>query len=204
MMSVEEYALDVDRKVEEIIRRAQELGIDVTSADDMLDDEAITILDNNLDDISEEEALEDRIEEIIEDKALDADNTIKKEKLGNKKNKTNSNNFNKKEFANKKKAMYKNKEKLVSNDITTDNRVIIYKDGMTIGDLARVLGVNASELIKKLFSLGLLCTINSPIDYDNAELLVVDYKKELKRESSADVANFEEFEINDRDQDRQL
>lgn len=52
---------------------------------------------------------------------------------------------------------------------------------MSIGDLAKELGVSAAEIVKKLFSQGLMVTINTPISYENAEILVLDYNKELKK-----------------------
>ena len=57
MMSVLEYAEDVNKSVDEILKKCKELNIDVHTEEDMLDDEAITILDNNLD-ASEEEIID--------------------------------------------------------------------------------------------------------------------------------------------------
>ena len=198
MMSVEEYALDVNKTVEEILKYCEQLGIKVSSKDDMLDDEAITELDSEIaNNISEEELedeLEDRVEEIILEENINVDNTIKKQKL-NKKKDININK--KKEFANKKKQMYKNKEKLISNTPNKNDNVVLYKEGMTIGELAKAIGIMPSELIKKLFVQGIMVTINNSISYENAEILVLDYNKELKREETADVTNFEEYEIID-------
>lgn len=207
MMSVLEYAQDVNRTVEEILKKCKELGIDVKEEDDMLDEEGITLLDNEIDSISEveeEEALEDLVEEIIEQEEIEVDNAVKKQKL--KKNNSQSSNkssVNKKELAKKKKQMYKHKEKLQSNTPNVSDNVILYHENMTIGDLAKSLNVNSSELIKKLFTLGVMCTINQPLSFENAELLVVDYDKELRREETADVTNFEEFEIHDAVEDLQ-
>ena len=97
--------------------------------------------------------------------------------------------------------MYKNKEKLMSNDSGALENVVVYKEGMTIGDLATSLGVGSSELIKKLFGLGIMATINNSISFENAEILVLDYNKELKNEGATDVTNFEEFEIIDKEED---
>ena len=119
----------------------------------------------------------------------------KKEPAKEEKNKE----INKKDLAKEKKAMYKNKEKLKSN--TQDKNIIVYKDNMTIGSLAEALEVKASEIIKKLFSLGLMVNINSPITYDNAELLVSDYNKTLKKEKDADISNFENYEVVDNEND---
>ena len=48
MMSVLEYAEDVNRTVESILSKCKELNIDISSADDLLDEEAIILLDNSL------------------------------------------------------------------------------------------------------------------------------------------------------------
>jgi hypothetical protein len=49
MMSVLEYALDVDKTVEEILKKCQMLNIDASSEDDMLDEDAITELEQGKD-----------------------------------------------------------------------------------------------------------------------------------------------------------
>ncbi len=207
MMSVLEYAQDVNKTVEEILKKCKELGISVSTEEDMLDDEAITILDSAIDVTpeDEEEALEDLVEEIIEQEEIEVDNTVKKQKLKKNNNQptqvSKNPGMSKKELAKKKKQMYKNKEKLQSNAPSALENVVLYSENMTIGELAKALDVAASELIKKLFTLGIMCNINHSLSYENAEILVLDYGKELKREQTADVTNFEEFEIYDREED---
>ena len=197
MMSVKEYAEDINREVSEVLNKCFELDIDVKNEDDMLDDEAITMLDNSFDEISEE--LED--EEIEEEVALE-ESSMKTVKADKKKpaklpKKVDS----KKSLAQKKKAMYKSKEKLQSNAPVRNENVVLYKENMTIAELAEAMGVAASEIIKKLFSLGLMVNINSVISFENAEIIVLDYGKELKKEETANVANFEEFEVVDKEED---
>ncbi len=199
MMSVREYAEDINRDVKLVLEKCFELDIDVKNEDDMLDEEAITMLDNSFDEISEE--MED--EEIAEEVALE-ESSMKNTKSNQNKKKTiksNKKNDNKKSLAQKKKAMYKSKEKLQSNTPTHNENVVLYKENMTISELAKALGVSASEIIKKLFSLGLMVNINSSISFENAEIIVLDYGKELKREETANVANFEEFEVTDKEED---
>ena len=201
MMSVLEYAQDVNKTVTEILNMCKKLNIPVTSEDDMLDEEAITELDNSLVADEEEELLYE--EELIVNESKKNEN----EPSGTKQMKqvqaqnTNKIKVNKKELAKKKKEMYKSKEKLISNGPVVNENVVIYKDGMTIGDLAKTLSVQPSELIKKLFMLGTLATVNNKIDFDNAELLVSEYGKELQREQIIDETKFEEFTINDKEED---
>ena len=47
MMSVLEYAEDVNRKVGDILNKCKELGINVNSNDDMLSEDDIVLLDNS-------------------------------------------------------------------------------------------------------------------------------------------------------------
>ena len=187
MMSVFEYASDVNKTVEAILKKCKELGINVNTKDDMLSEDDIIELDNLLDEIEETEELEEEERLVVESQ----------EKVKKSKKKPEIKNNNKKDFANKKKEMYKNKEKLISNNPLSDDKIVIYKENMTISDLAKSLNVPASELIKKLFALGILATLNSHLSFEQAEILVVDYNKELKTEETTDVNNFETFEIVD-------
>ncbi len=188
MMSILEYAEDVNRTVEYILEKCAELGIDANSEDDLLDEDAIVLLDNNLE-------TDEEIEEAYEEKIVKQKTPVKKIKKEKKEEKKEDKNA----LAQKKKEMYKNKGKLQSN--TINDNVVLYKENMTIGDLANALNVPSSELIKKLFSLGLMVNINSPISFENAEILISYYNKELKREESADLTNFEEYEIIDDEKD---
>lgn len=199
MMSVFEYAMDVNKTVEEILLKCKELNIDVSNEDDELDEYAITELDNvigqdNDSDLDEELEIEDEMIEKEKNKIEELVNKDKAKKNTNKKG-------TKKDLARKKKEMYKSKEKLISNAPVENKNIIIYKEGMTIGALAKELGVSAAELIKKLFGLGILATINNVIDFDNASLLVLDYQKELVKDQPKDEAKFEDFEIIDDDAD---
>ena len=198
MMSVKEYAEDINRDVNLVLEKCALLDIDVKNEDDLLDEEAIIMLDNSFDEISEELSDEEIAEEVaLEESSRDTkDSQSKKKKIKNVKK-----NDGKKSLAQKKKAMYKSKEKLQSNAPTHDENVILYKENMTISQLASAMGVAASEIIKKLFSLGLMVNINSAISFENAEIIVLDYGKELKREETANVANFEEFEVKDKEED---
>jgi len=201
MMSVSEYASDINKTVQEILKKCRELGISVNDEGDLLDDEAIIMLDSSFADSTDEEELDDIVEEIIENKQIDVDNTVSKQKL---KKKSEIVKNTKKDFAVQKKEMYKNKEKLMSNKNKEDEKIVLYKENMTIGDLAANLGVNGAEIIKKLFNLGVMATVNQSISFENAEILVLEYGKELKREETRDLTNFENYEIIDNEEDLQV
>ena len=198
MMSVLEYAQDVNKSVNEILKECRELGINVNVEDDLLSEDDIIELDSFVDNIVDDEAVEELVND-IKIKETDLDNSIPVQKLKKKATQT-SQKVNKKELANKKKEMYKNKEKLKSNDNKNEN-VVLYTENMTVSDLANRLGVASVELVKKLFSLGIMATANNSIDFDNASILVLEYNKELKKEETADVTNFENFEVIDSEEE---
>ena len=202
MMSVLEYAEDINKTVSEVLKQCRNLNIKVSNEDDMLDDEAITELDgvfandnDNLDDSLEE------LEVVVDNKVINNDEIQTKQKLKKKvdpKKQGNTAKENaKKDFANKKKEMYKNKEKLTSNKSNLDKNVVLYRENMTVSEIADEIGVSGAEIVKKLFSLGIMATLNNSISYENAEILVLDYGKELKSAEKANVANFEQLEIVD-------
>lgn len=196
MMSVKEYAIDVSLSTKIILDLCKKLEIKVESEDDMLDDEAIIMLDNEIEnnDFTEEEE-EDNYEE-------ETSNVKPEIKKSNKKNNKSSNkpSLNKKnEFMKKRKEMYKHKDKLKTNSVVIGDDVILYKDGMTVSDLATSLGVGVGEIIKKLMALGMMMNLNAIIDYDTSEIIVNDYKKVLKKEETTNESNFEELEIIDDD-----
>ena len=200
MMSVEEYALDVNKSVEEILKKCAELNIDAKEKDDFLDYDAIDELDRILNDVEADEEIEEIVEDIAYKEKIDMDNSIAKQKLKKKAPIINQIKVNKKDLANKKKEMYKNKEKLKSNEEISDN-IVLYTEGMNVAELAKRLNIPAAEIVKKLFMLGVMSTVNNKITYENAEIIVSDYNKELKKEESVDVSNFEEYEVIDNKED---
>lgn len=195
MMSVLEYAQDINKKTAEVLKKCEQLGYSV-SLEDMLDEEQIIELDNAF--ANDDDEIED-IEVVVDNKKVITDNIIVKQKL---KKKADIKPAIKKDIVNKKKEMYKNKEKLISNTANVvDENVIYYKENTTVNDLAKILDVSASELLKKLFALGILANINNSIAFEQAELLAIDYGKELKKEVRIDEVKFEEIKITDKEED---
>ena len=212
MMTVLEYANDVDRSIDEIFKICQKMNIKVSKEDDMLSDDDIIILDNELENTEttdeeivalenfDEQEFEDSYEEELEEVKVVA--TVKKKKKNpkkenNKNNKSNKNN----EFKLQKKEMYKHKEKLQSNINTLDDSIVLYTEGMSVAEFANVLGKNVAEIIKKLMGLGKIMNLNVAIDFETAEILALEYNKTLKRDTTRDESNFEELEIIDDEKD---
>jgi len=56
---------------------------------------------------------------------------------------------------------------------------------LTIKDLSAATGVKASDIIKKLFLQGVMATVNSPIEVEQAEEVMIDWEIELEVEQRA-------------------
>lgn len=210
MMSVLEYANDMNKDVKEIIEMCKKLGIAISNENDMLDDDAIVELDNAFQNEELEDktdALAEQDEEIIKkleeddyydevvDTLIDKKDTIYSSEPAPLKKKKNKNK--QKDIKDAKKAMYKNKEKLVSNNDEKDKDVISYKEGMNVKDFAEELSISVSEVLKKLMSLGIIANMNATLSFDDASVLALEFNKTLKRQEAMDISNFEKFEVTD-------
>lgn len=184
MMSVREYADDMGRAVDEILSYCDEIGINVFGADDELSESEIIELDNRIAMEVDEELIEKLVE--TQDIVEEEDKNIKKKVKGT--------------FKERKKAIYKNREKLTDHTNQSDN-ILLYKENMTVRDLSDAVGVPAAEIIKCLFNLGIIANVNSNLDFETVEIIAVDYNKELKKEETMDICNFEEFEFIDNPED---
>ena len=212
-MNIEDYALDVGKTVEEIEALCDKIGINYKDESTVLDETDIILLDNEIQDQEDyvegdiedlesrlyEEEVYDKAEELAMNTKIDLDNSTSFEKVKPKSQKKNDNK--KSEFFKERKKIYKHREKLQKNEAVQDDNVILYKDGMTVSELATMLNVAAVELVKKLMGLGVMANVNQSIDFETAEVLVADYNKTLKKEETADISNFENFEIEDREED---
>ena len=212
-MNIEDYALDVGKTVEEIKALCDKIGINYKDESTVLDETDIILLDNEIQDQEDyvegdiedlesrlyEEEVYDKAEELAMNTKIDLDNSTSFEKVKPKSQKKNDNK--KSDFFKERKKIYKHREKLQKNEAVQDDNVILYKDGMTVSELATMLDVAAVELVKKLMGLGVMANINQSIDFETAEVLVADYNKILKKEETADISNFENFEIEDKEED---
>jgi translation initiation factor IF-2 len=59
-------------------------------------------------------------------------------------------------------------------------RVIKISEVITVGDLARDMGVKAGEVIKKLMGLGMMATINQVLDADTATLIASEFDHQVE------------------------
>lgn len=207
MMSVKEYAEDTGSNVAQILKKCQELGINVKSGDDDLSEDDIVMLDNATNLISTDEETtyedEDELDEAVED-IMESNNLEKKYKEESTKPKKiakphQENNIKKTDYLKSRKEMYKNKEKLQNNE--ENDSIVLYHDGMTVKELSEGLDCSPAALITKLMANGVMVNMTMPVSFEAAEIVALDYGKTLKKDTTQDISNFEEYEIIDKEED---
>ena len=200
-MNIKDYAKDVNLSVAEVLRKCSELGIKADGNSTLSDDDIIMI-DNTINLISTDKETtyeeEDQIDDVVE-KVLQSENIVKKDMVANSKQKLKKKDSSNADFKNLKKQMYKSKSKLMSN-VKEDN-IVLYEEGMSVKAFADALGVSLNDIIKKLMSLGLMLSMNEVIDFENAEIVALDYNKTLKKKESQDIADFDHYEVIDDEKD---
>ena len=81
--------------------------------------------------------------------------------------------------------------------------VISYEEGITVGELAEKLGQTPANVIKVLFLLGTMVTINSSLNDEQVELICLEYGCECEKHVPVDEVNFENIEVVDDEADLQ-
>lgn len=74
-------------------------------------------------------------------------------------------------------------------------KIIKVKGEITLGDFAERLKVNSAEIIKKLFLKGQMLTINSPLPFELAEELAMDYDALVEKEEEVELEFGEKFDL---------
>lgn len=97
-----------------------------------------------------------------------------------------------------------NNKKRVKNGVENNSRqpvekvtAITYQEGITVNELAEKLHCSSSEVIKVLFMLGKMVTINSPLDDEAVELVCLDMEVEATKEVPEEIDDLADNEKDD-------
>lgn len=74
---------------------------------------------------------------------------------------------------------------------------IAYEEGITVSELAEKLNKNSSDIIKLLFMLGKMVTINTNLDDETIQLICMEYNVEVTKEEAVDEDSLEDIELDD-------
>ena len=71
--------------------------------------------------------------------------------------------------------------------------VLVYTDGMTVAELAKKIKREPAEIIKKLFLLGVMTTLNQGLSKDAIELLAADYGMDAEEKIEKDISDLDVY-----------
>lgn len=80
-------------------------------------------------------------------------------------------------------------------------KILYYRDGMTVASIADGLKMSIGEVVKKLVMLGYMVSASEPVEKDVAELIAEDAGYVLKDEIITDITKFEEMNFEDNPED---
>ena len=92
----------------------------------------------------------------------------------------------------------------VTQPIKAAKRKIRIEEAITVADMARQMGLKASEIIKVLFNLGVMATINKALDIDTAGIVASEFGYEVEKTGFAEEEYLEELRIPDKPEQLKL
>ena len=96
-----------------------------------------------------------------------------------------------------------NRKANVPQEKQVGEKILYYKNGMTVAAVADGLGLSIGEVVKKLVMLGFMVSASDIVEKDVAELVAEDAGFELKDEIITDITKFEEMDFEDNPEDLQ-
>ena len=131
----------------------------------------------------------ERYENIAPANDRNSDNVVRKQKLNQK-----SKQYRKQGMRSHKHESEAERLKRIAAERAKKQIKITVPEEITVGELAALLKMTAAEVIKKLFALGMMATVNEVIDYDTAEIVATELGAKVEKEV---VVTIEERIIDD-------
>lgn len=199
MMSILEYANDMNLSKKDVMKLCEDLGIVFQDENTVLTEDDIIMLDNMVDtedsDVQTDDVVEtdeEYEEPVKENKAFYNEPKVEKKYYAKEEKED------KDAYFKKRKKAYKNKEKLQSN---VDQEGLVFKEGMSVQEFGNLIGKTPVDILQKTLELGSVININSALSYDVASLIASEFGFSIVQEKKVDISDFENLEIIDKEED---
>ncbi|WP_239738084.1 translation initiation factor IF-2 [Mammaliicoccus sp. H-M32] len=182
-----EYAKEINLKSKDIIDELKKNNIEVSNHMQALEENDIKILDK---------AFKKQETAKKEQPTTHANTSKTNNKPNNNKpnNNQQKNNKNKKQNNKKQNNQQQQQQQQEPKEVVQESpSLITYEEGITVGELADKINKDASEIIKKLFLLGVVANINQGLDTETVELICADYEIEAELEIHVDETDLENY-----------
>ncbi|MFI3545603.1 translation initiation factor IF-2 [Mammaliicoccus sciuri] len=193
-----EYAKEIDVKSKAIIDELKKNNIEVSNHMQALEENDIKILDKAFK--KQDSAKKDQT--TTHANTNKSNNNKQNNKQNNKPNHQQKNQKNQKNKKQNNKKQHNQQQQQPKPEVKETPSLITYEEGITVGELADKINKDASEIIKKLFLLGVVANINQALDTETVELICADYDIEAELEVHVDATDLENyFEVDENDAD---
>ncbi len=190
-----EYAKEIDVKSKAIIDELKKNNIEVSNHMQALEENDIKILDK----VFKKQDSAKKDQSTTHANTNKSNNNKQNNKQNNKPNHQQKNQKNKKQ---NNKKQHNQQQQQPKPEVKETPSLITYEEGITVGELADKINKDASEIIKKLFLLGVVANINQALDTETVELICADYDIEAELEVHVDATDLENyFEVDENDAD---
>ncbi|WP_239719576.1 MULTISPECIES: translation initiation factor IF-2 [unclassified Mammaliicoccus] len=180
-----EYAKEINLKSKDIIDELKKNNIEVSNHMQALEENDIKILDK---------AFKKQETAKKEQPTTHANTSKTNNKPNNNKPNNNQQKNNKNKKQNNKKQNNQQQQQQQPKEVVQESpSLITYEEGITVGELADKINKDASEIIKKLFLLGVVANINQGLDTETVELICADYEIEAELEIHVDETDLENY-----------
>lgn len=179
-----EYAKEINLKSKDIIDELKKNNIEVSNHMQALEENDIKILDK---------AFKKQETAKKEQPTTHANTSKTNNKPNNNKPNNNQQKNNKNKKQNNKKQNNQQQQQQPKEVVQESPSLITYEEGITVGELADKINKDASEIIKKLFLLGVVANINQGLDTETVELICADYEIEAELEIHVDETDLENY-----------
>ncbi|MDR5602176.1 translation initiation factor IF-2 [Staphylococcus coagulans] len=176
-----EYAKDLNIKSKDVIDELKKEGVEVSNHMQTLEDDQVKSLDKvfKKDQAQKDTKSQKNTQSNHKNQKQGKNQKGKPNQQQNQNKKNNKGSKNNKQNKKNQKVQQPSEPKEMPSKIT-------YTEGITVGELADKLGVDSSEIIKKLFLLGIMANINQSLDVEALELVASDYGVEIEEEVVVD------------------
>lgn len=179
-----EYAKEINLKSKDIIDELKKNNIEVSNHMQALEENDIKILDK---------AFKKQETAKKEQPTTHANTSKTNNKPNNNKPNNNQQKNNKNKKQNNKKQNNQQQQQQPKEVVQESPSLITYEEGITVGELADKINKDASEIIKKLFLLGVVANINQGLDTETVDLICADYEIEAELEIHVDETDLENY-----------
>ena len=178
-----------------------EFGLKIKSHMSVLSGDELAIVEEYFseDKKTKEEKKEIKEEKKSEEKSLEDKNSKNKKEKKSSKKKEKKKNKNKKQNKRSKKST-KREVKAENND---DGNIYI-PESISVKSFAEKINENANQVIMKLMGLGVMAGLNDQIEFEQAELVALEFNKEIAKEVKLDEIEIQEKDLDFEDDEKDL